>query len=159
MDWAIWENIRPWELIGLAWTKKDKKTRAPNVLAMIDQFNIISSFVSASICAEEKDKKRVKMISKWVNVAESLRKLGSLSGVMMIMSGLSNSAVHRLTGTFDDLSNSTKTLLQQCRDLSSRDRSFANARHFMRNINPPCVPYMGFYLTDVRDHRTINSNH
>lgn len=30
MEWAIWEKIKPWELLGLAWTKKDRNERAPN---------------------------------------------------------------------------------------------------------------------------------
>jgi hypothetical protein len=30
MEWGIWEKIKTWELLGLAWTKKDKGERAPN---------------------------------------------------------------------------------------------------------------------------------
>jgi hypothetical protein len=43
MEWNIWENIKTWELLGLAWTKKDKNERAPNGKR---EYNIINKIIS-----------------------------------------------------------------------------------------------------------------
>lgn len=37
IEQAMFREIKPWELIGLAWAKD--KSRAPNITAMIQHFN------------------------------------------------------------------------------------------------------------------------
>lgn len=39
----IYRKIKPWELVSLAWTKKDKSL-APNITTMIQHFNKAFSF-------------------------------------------------------------------------------------------------------------------
>jgi hypothetical protein len=35
IGWSTWHRIQTWELLGLAWTKKDKEVRAPNGIVLI----------------------------------------------------------------------------------------------------------------------------
>ena len=37
----LYRSILPIECLGLQWSKKDAKAKAPNVLAMIDRFNTV----------------------------------------------------------------------------------------------------------------------
>jgi hypothetical protein len=30
IEWSIWVDIKQWELLGLAWTKPERRERAPN---------------------------------------------------------------------------------------------------------------------------------
>jgi hypothetical protein len=41
--------IRPSELVGEAWTKKDKEVLAPNVLAMINRSTMVTNWVVRSV--------------------------------------------------------------------------------------------------------------
>ena len=54
----------------MGWNKKDKHKRAPNVLEMIERFNYVSGWVATTICTTESVKKRSKVISKFIEVAE-----------------------------------------------------------------------------------------
>jgi hypothetical protein len=44
MDMEKFRGIQPRECLNQAWTKKDKETRAPNILGMIEQFNKVTSW-------------------------------------------------------------------------------------------------------------------
>lgn len=41
IEWNIYKSILPSECTGLAWSKKNAAERAPNVLAMINRFNVV----------------------------------------------------------------------------------------------------------------------
>lgn len=94
IEWEMWVKIRETELIGLGWTKKDKDTLSPNgtifpscnsmlfylnnlVCNMTKRFNMVSDWVATCICCEENPKKRVKLIVKFIEVADCLKTLGS----------------------------------------------------------------------------------
>lgn len=37
-EWDIWSNLKPWEFLGLAWSKKDKETRAPHGISRLKPY-------------------------------------------------------------------------------------------------------------------------
>ena len=117
-EWSLWVEIKPWECLGLAWTKKDKEERAPNgtprelqsvslalnlvvVLAMMDRFNYVSAWVSNTILRTEDHKERVKVVKKFLDIAAELKKLGNLNGAFEMMAGFSFGPVFRLKKTFE----------------------------------------------------------
>jgi hypothetical protein len=40
-------------------------------------------------------------------------------------------------------------MLEEMHDIMATDRSFANFRAKLKSCNPPCIPYLGLYLTDL----------
>lgn len=48
-EWEIFIQMKPTELLGTAWQSEDKKTRAPNVVALIDHYNRVTSWVAMEI--------------------------------------------------------------------------------------------------------------
>lgn len=52
----MFRAIKPWELVGLAWTKKDKKL-SPHVSTMVQHFNQVHA---STICS------KMSKISKWI---------------------------------------------------------------------------------------------
>ena len=38
-EYTLFSSIKPWECLNQSWTKKDK---APNIIAMIDRFNLVT---------------------------------------------------------------------------------------------------------------------
>lgn len=48
-EWEIFVQIRPSELLGTAWQKEQRTRLAPNVLALIDQFNRVVGWVATEI--------------------------------------------------------------------------------------------------------------
>ena len=58
-----------------AWSKKDKDLQAPNICAMIEQFNCVTSWVQQEILAIENITKRAAMLKKFIKIGEVYRRV------------------------------------------------------------------------------------
>jgi hypothetical protein len=65
-------QINPWEFFGLGWTKKDARTRSPNVLKFIDHFNQVSNWVTNEILQIADNKKRALTLCHFIEIAKVL---------------------------------------------------------------------------------------
>ena len=66
---------------------------------------------------------------------------------MSIIAGLESTPVHRLRRTWDTLNQRTLATKQALYDLMSPHRNFGAYRDAIRSIGPPCVPFIGVFLT------------
>jgi len=64
MDFRLFKSIQKRECLGQAWKKKDRDKKAPNVLAMIEQFNKVSKWVQVLILTATSLRDRTKVIKK-----------------------------------------------------------------------------------------------
>ena len=69
--------------------------------------------------------------------------------MMEILSGLQSSSVFRLKQTWNGLSNKQKELFEDIKELMSRSHNYDKLRKHFKACNPPLIPYMGLYLTDL----------
>eukprot|EP01126_Amoeba_proteus_P056996 TRINITY_DN7227_c0_g1_i2.p1 TRINITY_DN7227_c0_g1~~TRINITY_DN7227_c0_g1_i2.p1 ORF type:complete len:865 (+),score=209.08 TRINITY_DN7227_c0_g1_i2:826-3420(+) len=148
----MWSAIRPYEFLNLAWTKKDKAQKATHVLAMIERFNYVSGWVATTICLAEKQKDRIKVVTKWIEVAQKLHAMHNFNGLLEIVSGLNRGPVYRLKQTFTTIEGKDTKLFKAFQDLlgaTSSDKSYSSVRKLLKSVNPPCIPYLGMYLTDL----------
>ncbi len=99
-DWILMRRIEPKELLEKRWQSDDKCDEAPNVLAYIDHFNAVSTWVATEVVFEENPKQRALVLAKMVQVADALRGMRNYSGFMEIVSGLRQPAVQRLADTW-----------------------------------------------------------
>lgn len=70
IEFELFANIQPTELLNQAWNKPKLKHRASNVLAMINRSNEVSGWVAAMILKQEKLRTRARMWIKFVKIAE-----------------------------------------------------------------------------------------
>jgi hypothetical protein len=75
---------------------------------MTKRFNEVSDWVASVIITEENPKRRVKVILKFIEVAECLKKLGNYNGVMEIFSAFQRGPVARLKKSFQVCMNGGK---------------------------------------------------
>jgi len=143
----IYAEIQPVELQELAWSKY--KDLAPRLLDMIAQFNTFSNAVSSLIVTCPKLKLRKKMVEKFVRIAENLLEMNSFNMVMAIFSGFQNAATHRLSHTFGNVSKKTQESIERINELLSSKNSYKAYRDMLNNVNPPCIPFLGVYLSDL----------
>ena len=68
---------------------------------------------------------------------------------MAILAALNSAPIHRLNRTWALVSSRTMAVLDHLRNLMSPTKNFANYREMLKSLNPPCVPFLGFYLTDL----------
>ncbi|KAG7269733.1 hypothetical protein CRUP_006146 [Coryphaenoides rupestris] len=62
---------------------------------------------------------------------------------------LNRSSVFRLKKTWLKVSKQTKAVIDKLQKLVSSEGRFKNLREALKNCDPPCVPYLGMYLTDL----------
>lgn len=76
-DWIS----QPVELLNLAWSKPKLKHKAPNVLTMIERFNVVSSWVATMIISPDRVKNRTRAITKFLKLAKHLRQLNNFNSL------------------------------------------------------------------------------
>lgn len=145
----IYNNIRMTELFGGAWAHAKTQHQSPNVLKMIEIFNLAGNQVATSIILEKNFKNRVKLLTKYIVIAQKLKEIQNFHLLVAVISGINNSAILRLKWTHSHLSTKTKQTLQQLEQLCSMEASFKNLREAIDNAVPPCIPYLGTYLMDL----------
>mmetsp|Transcript_26275 Transcript_26275/g.29252 ORF Transcript_26275/g.29252 Transcript_26275/m.29252 type:complete len:1079 (-) Transcript_26275:138-3374(-) len=146
-DWKLFEKIRPWELLGQAWTKD--RELAANVIKCTERFNYVSGFIQTSILTTENPRKRVRVLEKCIEVGEKCSEIKNINAVMEIVSGLNAGPVFRLKETFGAISRHHKKALSELNEIADRSRSYAKMRAHLQRLTPPCIPFLGMFLTDL----------
>uniref|UniRef100_A0A8C7GKS8 Ras protein specific guanine nucleotide releasing factor 1 n=1 Tax=Oncorhynchus kisutch TaxID=8019 RepID=A0A8C7GKS8_ONCKI len=111
--------------------------------------NMISNLIATEILRCDDVTTRVAVMEKWVAVADICRCLHNYNAVLEITSSLNRSSVFRLKKTWLKVSKQTKTVIDKLQKLVSSEGRFKNLREALKNCDPPCVPYLGMYLTDL----------
>jgi len=148
-SFAIYSRIKAHEFFKSSWAKDQYKHLSPNVLAMIDHYNEVSRWLAACIVSQPRVRARAKLLQRIVAVADCLRGLNNFHLLSAVISAINNSAVQRLKYTFARLSKRTQALLAELEEVMSMESSFGNYRAALASASPPCIPFIGVYLTDL----------
>ncbi|XP_060927987.1 ras-specific guanine nucleotide-releasing factor 2 isoform X3 [Limanda limanda] len=149
LDHIVFRSIPYEEFLGQGWMKVDKTDRTPYIMKTSQHFNDMSNLVASQIMTHTDVGSRANSIEKWVAVADICRCLNNYNGVLEITSALNRSAIYRLKKTWAKISKQTKALMDKLQKTVSSEGRFKNLRETLKNCNPPCVPYLGMYLTDL----------
>ncbi|KAI8499113.1 Ras protein-specific guanine nucleotide-releasing factor [Branchiostoma belcheri] len=148
-DHTIFCSIPYEEFLNKAWMKPDKATRAPHIMLTSKRFNEVSKLVASEVVSQPTIPGRASAIEKWTAVADICRCMHNYNSVLEITSAFQNSAIYRLKKTWEKVSKQTKQLVEKLKNLVSSDGRFKNMRNELHRCDPPCVPYLGVYLTDL----------
>ncbi|NWI40973.1 RGRF1 factor, partial [Picathartes gymnocephalus] len=149
LDHLVFKKIPYEEFFGQGWMKLEKNERTPYIMKNTKHFNDVSNLIASEIIRNEEINARVCAIEKWVAVADICRCLHNYNAVLEITSSLNRSAIFRLKKTWLKVSKQTKALIDKLQKLVSSEGRFKNLREALKNCDPPCVPYLGMYLTDL----------
>jgi son of sevenless len=116
---------------------------------MIKQFNLFSNWVSCELVTKALKDDRIDTLKKFIDLLDELHNLNNFNGMMEVISGINSSSVRRMKKTFESLDAEYMKKFQKYEDLLSHKFSYKVYRENLHKINPPCVPYMGVYLTDL----------
>ncbi|XP_064578536.1 ras-specific guanine nucleotide-releasing factor 1 isoform X5 [Zonotrichia leucophrys gambelii] len=149
LDHLVFKKIPYEEFFGQGWMKLEKNERTPYIMKNTKHFNDVSNLIASEIIRNEDIAARASAIEKWVAVADICRCLHNYNAVLEITSSLNRSAIFRLKKTWLKVSKQTKALIDKLQKLVSSEGRFKNLREALKNCDPPCVPYLGMYLTDL----------
>ncbi|MDP2437706.1 MAG: guanine nucleotide exchange factor [archaeon] len=142
-------ETQPVEFLDLAWSKESLKHLAPNLTGMIQNFNRISAICAALIIDTACFKDRIKMFIKWVDIAFHCHELQNFDGAMAVISALGGSPVFRLKFTRAGLPKESLQKWDLLKEIFNPTSSFAAYRQAILASCPPCIPFVGVYLTDL----------
>lgn len=140
--------VLPEELVGQEFQKRSSS--AVNVKALSSLSSLVTAWVADSIMDEQTDvKKRAAIIKHWIKVCSKCMSLNNYSSMYNIFCALESTSVQRLNKTWPLLSTKYKETMDQLRHLTDVARNHAVYRAELRQRVPPCLPFMGLYLTDL----------
>jgi len=84
-----------------------------------------------------------------IDIADKLYELNNFNGVFSITAGLGLSSIYRLKKTWTGVSEEFIKTYDKFKALMSNKNSFETVRNRIKQVKPPCIPYIGLYLTDL----------
>eukprot|EP01114_Cavostelium_apophysatum_P024061 TRINITY_DN928_c0_g1_i1.p1 TRINITY_DN928_c0_g1~~TRINITY_DN928_c0_g1_i1.p1 ORF type:complete len:338 (+),score=61.47 TRINITY_DN928_c0_g1_i1:146-1159(+) len=103
IEHEMFRSIKHSEFLHMSRKKdgSDERNAAPNLVKMVDRFNLVSYWVATEIVMQNEAKQREKTIRKFVLVAEHLRELNNYNGVMEVIAGLNLWPITRMRATWE----------------------------------------------------------
>ena len=150
ISYQMMRNINQQELLNKNFTSKDKATKAPNVMKMIDRFNKLVLFIIEDIFSYDSKKLRCECIEKWVEVALKLKEIHNYNDLVMINTCFVNLTLNKLKLTFKKLSNKYKNIIKEMNSFCSSKQCYINIRKLIFNSKGiPYIPYLGIILKEI----------
>ncbi|QSL64821.1 hypothetical protein MERGE_002124 [Pneumocystis wakefieldiae] len=149
MESRIYNKIKPIEFLNKAWSKHVCNGIAENIRSMILKSNQITGWVTQTILSQSEVKKRVHILKHFINIADRCRGLNNFSTVTSIISGINSAPIYRLKRTWELVTKKTINTFDSLNKMMDSSKNFSEYRELLRLINPPCVPFLGVYLTDL----------
>ncbi|XP_035292207.1 ras-specific guanine nucleotide-releasing factor RalGPS1 isoform X1 [Anguilla rostrata] len=150
MDVPVFKAIQPEELASCGWSKKEKHSLAPNVVAFTRRFNQVSFWVVREILTAQTLKIRAEILSHFVKIAKKLLELNNLHSLVSVVSALQSAPIFRLSKTWALISRKDKATFDKLDYLTSKEENYTRMREYIRSLKMvPCIPYLGIYLFDM----------
>jgi son of sevenless-like protein len=137
------------EFFNQGWNKgsnEQKDLAAPNIRLMIKVSNQIITWIAFEILRQPSASARSKAIGKAIQLAILLNEKNNFNGVKEITAGLCLSSIQRLKKAWSTVKPKFK---QAYNDLCDKVANMQSLRNLPHSVNPPLVPYLGVYLTDL----------
>ena len=145
---SIFCSILPEELLATEWMKRSGSL-AVNVRAMSTLSTDLANLVADSILQLEEPKKRAVLIKQWVKIAKKCVELNNYDSLMAIICSLNSSTITRLKKSWEMVSQKTQATLEELKKIVDVSRNYVVLRQRLQNHVPPCLPFVGIYLTDL----------
>jgi hypothetical protein len=145
----VYSLIEARELFSQPWNSPKTQHKCPHVMEMIAAYNELAGKVATSIVLAASVRRRAKLMGHWLEVCAALQQLQNFHSLSAIVSGLGNAAVIRLRHSREAMAKKHLRLLQETGELCSMVGSFKHLREAVLKGDPPKIPYLGVYLSDL----------
>ncbi|KAG0234793.1 hypothetical protein BGW41_001016 [Actinomortierella wolfii] len=121
----------------------------PNCPKMIQTANKITAWVTDTIVDEQDVKKRISVLKYWIEVCEECVKLNNFDSLTAIVCAIESTPVKRLDITWEGVNKGYRDRLVQLRTMISNESNYKVYRAKLKEVQAPCIPFLGLYFTTV----------
>eukprot|EP01125_Pyxidicula_operculata_P014727 TRINITY_DN493_c0_g1_i1.p1 TRINITY_DN493_c0_g1~~TRINITY_DN493_c0_g1_i1.p1 ORF type:complete len:870 (-),score=159.75 TRINITY_DN493_c0_g1_i1:161-2770(-) len=146
LDCSYWYKVKSYELLDQSWTKE---STSPNLSKLINRFNHMNEWVRYEILIVLNLRKRIKILQKFIDISQCLLDLNNINGAFQVMSALMSAPISRLRRTFSGLTSKHTNTFKKLEDIFSPNDNYKNLRERHSIADPPAIPYVGLFLSDL----------
>ncbi|KXN88122.1 Cell division control protein 25 [Leucoagaricus sp. SymC.cos] len=148
MESRMYQRIKPIEALKRA--RAQKMELVDNIGVVIQTSNRVSDWVAHSILSKEDSRRRAQVVKYLINVADRCRILNNFSTMVAITSGLNTPPIRRLKRTWEQVNQRVIAQFAACELTIENSKTFARYRQLMSSVTPPCVPFIGVFLSTLQ---------
>ncbi|KAG0659619.1 hypothetical protein C6P46_005110, partial [Rhodotorula mucilaginosa] len=161
MESRIYCSIRPEELLAAATSGSDSAScKSPSsadgpakAVQSVRQMSALSTrltgWIAETILNEHDQKRRTGLVKFFIKLGNNLLELGNYNALFAVFTALSSSTISRLQKTWDGLAPKYRATFETLRKATDHTRNYAEYRQRVRQALPPCLPFVGLFLTDL----------
>nr|GAT50613.1 predicted protein [Mycena chlorophos] len=148
MESQLYQRIRPMECLQRA--REQRTENIDNITVVIQTSNKIALWVAESILSKEDSRKRASVVKHLISVADRCRTLNNFSTMSAITAGLNTPPIRRLKRTWEQVNQRAMAQFGACELTIDSNKSFNKYKQLMTSVVPPCVPFIGVFLTTLQ---------
>jgi len=147
MESHLYQKIRPIECLQRS--LEQKTDHSDNIARVIQTCNRIANWVADSVLSHEDSKKRAVILKQFISVADRCRLMHNYSSMVAIISGLNSPPIVRLKRSWEQVNARHMSQLENCEFIINSGKNFNSYRSILAKVVPPCVPFIGVFLTTL----------
>ncbi|KAF5382528.1 hypothetical protein D9615_002804 [Tricholomella constricta] len=148
MESNLYQKIKPMECLQRA--REQKTENMDNIAIVIQTSNRIADWVAESVLSKEDSRKRATAVKHLISVADRCRTLNNFSTMIAITSGLNTPPIRRLKRTWEQVNQRSMAQFGACEMTIDSNKNFTKYRQLMASVTPPCVPFIGVFLSTLQ---------
>ncbi|PFH53392.1 hypothetical protein AMATHDRAFT_1447 [Amanita thiersii Skay4041] len=143
----LYRKVKPMECLLRA---REPKSETDNITVIIQLSNRIADWVADAILSKDDSRKRAATVKHLIIAADRCRTLNNFSSMIAITSGLNTPPIRRLKRTWDQINQRVVAQFHACEATIDSDKNFTKYRQLMQTVTPPCVPFIGVFLSTLQ---------
>ncbi|KAJ7164624.1 ras guanine nucleotide exchange factor domain-containing protein [Mycena crocata] len=148
MESQLYQRIRPMECLQRA--REQRTENIDNITVVIQTSNKMALWVAESVLSKEDSRRRAAAVKHLISVADRCRTLNNFSTMAAITAGLNTPPIRRLKRTWEQVNQRYMAQFGACEMTIDSNKNFIKYRSMMTSVIPPCVPFIGVFLTTLQ---------
>ncbi|KIK01927.1 hypothetical protein K443DRAFT_678064 [Laccaria amethystina LaAM-08-1] len=148
MESLLYQKIKPMECLQRS--REQKTEHVDNITTVIQTSNRIACWVADAVLSKEDARKRAQVVKHLISVADRCRTLNNFSSMIAITSGLNTPPIRRLKRTWEQVNPRFMAQFGACEMTIDSNKNFTKYRQLMASVTPPCVPFIGVFLSTLQ---------